>query len=129
MKIGYWKGLVVSQAIEKRCAAELEQLSAGNYKSLDLEKLDVAGEKIYSVRVNREDRLILAEHDEMLIALQYVDNHAYKKCKFLKTGVLRRYLENNGANLDEVIAAGFRRAEEEEARELTSRHRGKGLTW
>lgn len=115
MKIFFWKGVIVPPDIEARCGEELKQLSLGQYKSLALEKLAVSGEKIYSIRVNRADRLILAEHEGILIVLQYVDNHAYDKSKFLEKGGLRRYLTSKHANLDEVIAAGFKAIENEEA--------------
>ena len=130
MKIFFWKGVIVPPDIEDRCSEELKQLSLGHYKSLALEKLAVPGEKIYSIRVNRADRLILTEHDGILIVLQYVDNHAYDKSKFLEKGGLRRYLTSKRANLDEVIAAGFKAIENEEELAHITAHGDKDIaTW
>ena len=107
MKIGYWKGVIVKDHIEERCREALNLLSLGEYASLHLEKLAVPGEKIYSIRVNIVDRLIMTEHRGMLVVLDYVENHNYHKSHFLEKGGLKRYLRSQGANLEEAIAAGF----------------------
>ena len=130
MKIGYWKGVIVKDNIEERCREALNLLSLREYASLHLEKLAVPGERIYSIRVNIEDRLIMTEHRGMLVVLEYVENHNYHKSQFLDKGGLKRYLRSQGANLDEAIAAGFQTLEDAaELARVADRLGDKPVSW
>ena len=82
--ISYWEHLTGD--IEKLFKGELTQLLLGNYKSLKLKKLKITN--IYSIRVNRKDRLLFTpithEDKPALLFLEHIPNHDYQKSKFLK---------------------------------------------
>lgn len=123
MHIKYWKGLVVPEKILVKCKREIEQLESGDYKSLGFEKLHVSGEILYSIRVNRADRLIMTEHAGVLVVLEYVDNHDYAGSPFLNGRGVREYLERKlGLTADE-IEAKFAPVADDELAALNARAR------
>lgn len=115
MFLRYWKGLIIPTELIDCCQSEIEQLKAGHFKSLDLEKLHTKGETLYSIRVNLTDRLILTEHQGILVVLDYISNHNYQSCHFLKSRGILHYLKHKlGLKEEEQIAPLFTSVENEE---------------
>ncbi|KTC84958.1 hypothetical protein [Legionella brunensis] len=74
--IYYWRENIGEEDLLTTFKQEIEQLLAGDYKSLHLEQLHgVSGVSLYSIRVNRETRLLLTTHKGKLCLLDAVYNH------------------------------------------------------
>ncbi|MBA2656155.1 MAG: AAA family ATPase [Tatlockia sp.] len=104
-KIFFWEGLFDPEDLAKDYDHIVKKLMDCNYQGLALEKLD--GYNVYSVRLNRCDRLlfttIFVTDKPYLLLLDEVLNHDYGKSRFLKRGVLKNYLELNGKIFSEEI--------------------------
>ena len=97
-KVFYWNGLLDPRGLASAHDNIIASIIAGNYLELGLEKL--AGHNVYSVRINKYDRLlftsIIMNDQPYLMLLDEVLNHDYAKSRFLKPAVLKNYLELHG---------------------------------
>lgn len=93
--IYYWKGAEGSASLLATHGSAIERLLSGDYAPADLEKFKHASKHIiYSYRLSKADRLLFTTHKGMLLVLEFIPNHDYQKSRFLKSGVLRQYLNN-----------------------------------
>ncbi|STX49682.1 Uncharacterised protein [Legionella hackeliae] len=92
--IYYWREIVGKEDLLSTFKTEIEQLLSGDYKSLDLEELQgVKGVTIFSIRVNRETRLLFTTHQGKLCLLDPVYNHDYHKNRYIRNpGLLKTFL-------------------------------------
>jgi len=104
MQIGYWRGMVVPENIERRCDTEIQQLKSGEYKSLRLEKLRGPRTPVFSIRLNNRARLLLALYKGILIALDVLECHEYEGNKYLDNKVLGNFLKNQGEEIEKIDA-------------------------
>lgn len=94
MIIYYWRGATGVDALLKENASAVQRLLSGDYSSRQLEKLHgVNSSPIYSFRLNDANRLIFTTYKGCLHVLDRVDNHDYDQCRFLKKGVIKRYMD------------------------------------
>ena len=79
---------------------------SGDYAETDLEKLQ--GHDVYSFRLNKRQRLLFTlikvDGKDYLLWLDYLPTHDYQKSRFLRSGVLRHYLEKN-AELHQALVS------------------------
>jgi ankyrin repeat protein len=91
----YLRGAVGDRNLIDEHAVAVKRLLNGDYNSADLEKLK--GHDVYSFRLNKAGRLLFSlvnlQGEECLLVLDHLPNHEYSKSRFLRSGVLRRYLE------------------------------------
>lgn len=106
-KILYWNGILDPDNLASCYADIIQKMIAGDYESLHLKKL--AGHNVYSVRINKSDRLlfttIVVKGLPYLILLDEVLNHDYAKSRFLKPSVLKNYLELHGTAISEELTS------------------------
>ena len=106
MTIYYWdQGTTSTNLFDNPKINEATRnLLTRNYNCNDLEKL--RGPKnsvIYSFRLNGEERLLCASHENNLHILEHLPTHDYNKSTYLKRGVLKRYFEKNkGENFETI---------------------------
>lgn len=104
-KVLYWQEVLGNSEDLNQYQGIISKLLNGDYKEADLEKL--AGHNVYSVRVNKSDRLLFStvtvKGKSCLLLLDVVLNHDYHKSRFLKPHVLRQFLEYNAP---EALAKG-----------------------
>ncbi len=104
-KICYWAGVIDLDDLANKYQESLARILQGGASGLNLEKL--RGHDVYSVRLNRSDRLLFTtiqmQGKAYLMVLDVVENHDYQKSRFLKPGVLRNYLELQGKTFAEEI--------------------------
>lgn len=99
-RIFYWSG--VSQAKLSSFSAhqdKINRLLRGDTKSSDLDLKKHRDYPLYTIRLNRADRLLFTtiekEGKPYILLLEVIANHDYQKSRFLKSGVLRDYLALN----------------------------------
>lgn len=101
----YWDGIVDPHNLTAEYAETVQQLMNGEYRELKLEKLH--GYNVYSIRLNRSDRMLFTTIDmngaSYVMVLDIVLNHDYHKSPFLKPGVLKNYLELNGEAFKDAL--------------------------
>ena len=77
-------------------AEAIHRLTHNDYALADLEKLS-GYDNIYSFRLNRTERLLLStvmvDGQQFWLVLEHLPTHDYEKSRFLKSGVLRNYLQ------------------------------------
>jgi len=129
MQIAYWKGLIVDAEIRAKCEKEIEQLLCHDYRSLDLERLNVPKTEIYSIRVNRAHRLVFTTYKQMLLILAFVPEHDYRKCAFLKKGRLKTHLQLNDDALAAIVNSGFKPDDGETLTKKMGKKREKDPHW
>ncbi|WED42862.1 ankyrin repeat domain-containing protein [Legionella cardiaca] len=85
-EVFYWREIIGERDILLTRKKAIEQLLAGEYKSLSLEKLHGISRKIliFSIRVNSDTRLLFTAYQGKLGLLGEVDNHDYHKNRFLR---------------------------------------------
>ena len=87
----------------------INNLLQGNYTKKNIEKL--RGHDIYSLRLGDAERLLFTtikiNGEEYLLILDYLPTHDYHKSRFLRSGVLRDYLEKNAEAYQEVVREQF----------------------
>ncbi|ASQ44746.1 ankyrin repeat domain-containing protein [Legionella clemsonensis] len=89
----YWREVFGEASLLSTFEREIKQLLEGDYKSLKLEKLHgISGVSIYSIRVNRETRLLFAPYNERLYLLDPVYKHEYAKNRYLRNPSLLKTL-------------------------------------
>ena len=80
---------------------------SGDYQAADLDLKKLARHRVYTVRVNRSDRLLFTtvtiKGQPYLLLLEVIFNHDYQKSRFLKSYVLKQYLDTNIEALEETI--------------------------
>jgi hypothetical protein len=97
----------------------------GDYQPADLEKLE--GHDVYSFRLNGTGRLLFVTHrvagQDYLLLLEALPTHDYVNSRFLKHGVLKRYLGRMGASLAAAAVANprFIAMDDRESAELMAR--------
>lgn len=95
MKLYYLRGALGDTTLLQQHEQTIQRLLTGDYATNDLEKLK--GHELYSFRLNQERRLLFAvekiQGHHCLIVLDYLATHDYQKSSFLRSGVLKRYLE------------------------------------
>ncbi|NCT56905.1 MAG: AAA family ATPase [Legionella sp.] len=93
--IYYWSGASGSELLLENHAETIQALLTGDYNPHDLEKLrGQSSPIIYSYRLTQKARLLFTTHKGSLHVLEHLPNHEYKTARFLKTGVLKDYLEH-----------------------------------
>nr|HAT8712633.1 hypothetical protein [Legionella jordanis] len=106
-KVYYWQGIIGDASRFAPYHEIINKLVQGNYKSADLDLKKLQGYRVYSVRVNKSDRLIFTtvnkDGQSFLVLLDVVLNHDYNKCPFLKPAVLKNYLEKNAETITNHI--------------------------
>lgn len=96
MTIYYWAGATGTEDLLTEHSDAIRCLVTGEYDKNDLEKLRAnSSHPIYSFRLNQRARLLFTTHHGCLHVLEFLPSHDYQKSRFLKTGVLNRYLERN----------------------------------
>ena len=94
MSIYYWKGATGVEQVLNLHADVIECLLTGDYNCNDLEKLAChAAYPIYSFRLTEKARLLFTTYKGYLHVLEVLPNHDYQKSRFLKKGVLNRYID------------------------------------
>ncbi|WP_133140067.1 hypothetical protein [Legionella genomosp. 1] len=87
----------------------LAKIRNREWAALDLEVLAGTNPKIYSVRMNHSDRLLLTTEilnaKPRLLVLEVILNHKYENSRFLKSQVLKNYLHNHKDQLWEKVNA------------------------
>lgn len=110
--IVYWDGIVANKELAEEYKLLFETILEGNYKEADLDLKKLPHHRVYSVRVNKYDRLLFTtvksqDNRSYLLLLGEVKNHDYHKSPFLKPSVLAAFLDKNapvikgGACIDE----------------------------
>ncbi|ASQ45295.1 DNA/RNA helicase domain-containing protein [Legionella clemsonensis] len=107
VKVYYWQGIVGDAELFAPYQATISKLAQGNYKAADLDLKQLDGHRVYSVRVNKSDRLIFTtfekEGKSYLLLLDVVLNHDYRKCSFFNPSVLKNYLKKNADGIVQQI--------------------------
>lgn len=102
----YWHGVIVNEDIFAKYYKTLEKILSGQYKSADLDLKKLPGFKIYTIRINRRDRLVFTTRKHQgksyLELIDVITNHEYEKSSCFQPAVLRRLLERNE---EETLAA------------------------
>ena len=95
----YWQGIVGDPHIFEDYKTKINALFSGNYAEVNLDLKKLAGHRVYSVRLNKADRLLFTtlhiSGKRHLLLLEIILNHDYQKSTFLKSGVLKNHLEKN----------------------------------
>ncbi len=97
----YLRGALSEQALlakhDDTVLKAINRLLTGNYSQKNLEKL--TGHAIYSFRVSDAARLLFTTKrmgdSHYLLVLDYLPTHDYHKSRFLRSGVLRHFLEHH----------------------------------
>ena len=115
-KVYFWRDLVGHDAKFLPYKAKIQQLLAGSYAGLSLEKLKIPSRTpIYSVRINKENRLLFTTYEGKLCLLDIVLNHDYHKSSFLRTrGFLNAFLDKHHEALDRAATPPWALTEREE---------------
>lgn len=104
--IYYWKGAKGGQNLLVEFKQEISDLINNRYNSSDLEKLKSSSKNIiYSYRINYSDRLLFTTVNGYLYVIEHIPNHDYQKSRFLKSGVLRNYLQKHAENDEPLFFA------------------------
>ncbi|KTD13363.1 hypothetical protein [Legionella jamestowniensis] len=107
IKVYYWQGILGDADLFAPYQATINKLIQGNYKAADLDLKQLDGHRVYSVRVNKSDRLIFTtfekEGKSYLLLLDVVLNHDYRKCAFFNPSVLKNYLVKNADDIHRQI--------------------------
>ena len=94
-RVSYWRMATGLRDLIEGHGEAINALLDGTYVASDLEKLR-GHEKIYSYRLSGAGRLLLTtieyQGQPCLHVLEHLPNHEYDKSRFLKSGVLKRYL-------------------------------------
>lgn len=97
MKLCYLRGALCDVALLTAHQKTIERVLSGAYGEHDLEKL--RGHEVYSLRLNQRERLLFAVElirgQSCMIVLDYLPTHDYHKSRFLRSGVLKRYMERH----------------------------------
>lgn len=93
----YLHGAFKNQHLLKSHETNINRLLRGHYSLRDIEKLK--GCDVYSFRLNRKQRLLFTfvekEDETHLLILEHLPTHDYQKSRFLKSGVLKRFLQKD----------------------------------
>lgn len=106
MTIYYWdQASLDSQfADDEQIKNVIQSILYKTYNPSDLEKLNGPnGQFLYSFRMSQKQRLLFTTYKNCLHVLEYLPNHEYSKSRFLKKGVLKRYLESHADITFETI--------------------------
>ncbi|CEK11527.1 DNA/RNA helicase domain-containing protein [Legionella hackeliae] len=106
-KVYYWQGILGDAELFAPYYETISKLVKGNYKAADLDLKQLDGYRVYSVRINKSDRLIFTtfekDGDSYLLLLDVVLNHDYRKCPFFNRSVLKNYLVKNATDIAQQI--------------------------
>lgn len=101
-KIYIWRGALGDAAVLEAHREAMDALIHGTYARGNLETLK-GHRDIFSYRLNRTERLLfttmLVDGHRYLLLLEHLPTHDYQKSRFLRSGVLNRYLINHGEAL------------------------------
>jgi len=100
-KIFYWQDVIGNGERFKPYQTEINQLIAGEYVALSLEKLNRASRTpIYSIRINVDKRILFTTYHGKICLLDVVLNHDYHKSRFLKyPAILNAFLNRLSEHL------------------------------
>ena len=105
LKLFYLRGALGNKELLEEHKEPVENLLSGNYTEGNLEKLK--GHNLYSFRLNKKGRLLFTlvkvNGEEYLLLLDHIPNHEYHKSRFLRPGVLKKYLERQADEYESVI--------------------------
>ena len=97
-KVYYWRGAVGEDVFLGGHQAAIDRLITGTYALADLERLK-GHRDIFSYRLNQASRLlfttIVVGGNRFLLLLEHLPKHGYETSRFLRAGVLNRYLEHH----------------------------------
>jgi len=93
-KVFFWQDIAGDNKKFEPYRDQINRLISGEYKALSLEKLKyLSPTPIYSIRINREARILFTTFHGKICLLDVVLNHDYHKSKFLKKpGILNAFL-------------------------------------
>lgn len=101
-KLYFWRGALGDQEFLSTHQEALQALIEGTYTAGNLETLK-GHRNIFSYRLNRTERLLFTTLDvaghPYLLLLEHLPTHDYKNSHFLRSGVLKRYLDLHGEEL------------------------------
>jgi ankyrin repeat protein len=94
-KLYYLRGAIGDRNLLDKHQGAIERILTSDHSEKNLEKL--RGHNVYSFRLNKVERLLFTlrkvnGHNYLLI-LEHLPTHDYQNSRFLKSGVLRNYLE------------------------------------
>lgn len=99
-KLYYVRGALGNHQLLQDHQEDISRLVEGNYHSKNLEKLK--GHEVYSYRLSNKARLLFTlinlDKKNHLLLLDYLANHEYHRSRFLRSGMLNRYLEQHKEN-------------------------------
>ena len=106
IKIYYWRDVIGDNEQFEPYHRDIEDLLAGNYASLSLEKLRTRSQpSIYSIRVGKEKatRILFTQYKSSICLLDVVLNHDYDKSRFLKhPAILKAFLKKISEDLPAI---------------------------
>jgi hypothetical protein len=95
--IYYWQGALGQNELLNEHAEAIQKLLSGEYRSLNLEKLNTTcqSKPIYSVRLNAAARLLFTTHRvdgrDYILVLEHLPTHDYQKSYVLRGGALPKF--------------------------------------
>jgi len=100
-KIFYWRDIIGNDKKFEPYRTEINQLIAGEYAALSLEKIQRASRTpIYSIRINEDKRILFTTYNGKICLLDVVLNHDYHKSRFLKNpAILNAFLNRHSEHL------------------------------
>ncbi len=98
-KILYWSGIISPRDDLSEFEKVVTDLLQGNYKEANLDLKKCKAYSLYTVKVNRSDRLLFTtvymDGLRYLLLLEVIKNHKYQHSRILNNpNYLKQYLEN-----------------------------------
>ena len=105
--ICFWRGAVGDTSFLETYQKSINKLLTGTFAPINLEKL--TGHDVYSYRVSVVARLLFTTINvggqPYLLVLEFLPTHNYQNSRFLRSGVLQRYIDKNEAVLAKAIVS------------------------
>jgi len=100
-KVFFWQDVIGNNEQFEPYQTEINQLLAGDYAALSLEKLKISSRTpIYSIRISGEKRILFTTYHGKICLLDVVLNHDYHKSRFLKNpAILNNFLDRHAEDL------------------------------
>ena len=100
-KVFFWQDVIGNNEQFEPYQTEINQLIAGDYAALSLEKLKISSRTpIYSIRISGEKRILFTTYNGKICLLDVVLNHDYHKSRFLKNpAILNAFLDRHVEDL------------------------------
>jgi len=102
-KLLYWRDIINDMSLDEQYQVTIDALLNGEYKSLNLEQLNIATiAPIYSIRHSHDTRILFTTYNGSICILEPILNHDYAKSRFLRN---RHCLTQFLGKIDETITA------------------------